>query len=72
MDAQRSATGTARSGGDAYPVVATAGSLYSAAQGTQSLWAMIPGDAVHVVTPALLWVPRSVRAFFANRPERRS
>ena len=56
-----------------YLVVATAGSLYSAAQGTQFLWAVIPGDTVHVAMLALLWVPRSVREFFAaSRLERRS
>lgn len=49
----------------AYLVIATVGSLYSAASGTQFLWAVVPGDAIHVVMLALLWVPRSVRDFFA-------
>lgn len=51
-----------------YLVVATLGSLYSAAQGTQFLWAVIPGDAIHLVMLALLWLPGSVRRFFAAPP----
>lgn len=49
-----------------YLVVATVGSLYSAAQGTQFLWAVIPGDAIHLAMLALLWIPRPVRRFFAS------
>ena len=55
----------------AYLVIATAGSLYSAASGTQFLWAVIPGDAIHIVMLVLLWVPRSVRDFFAVHRSRR-
>lgn len=48
-----------------YLVVATVGSLYSAASGAQFLWAVIPGDAIHLVMLVLLWVPGPVRHFFA-------
>jgi len=48
-----------------YLVIATFGSLYSAAAGTEYLWAVIPGDGVHIAMLALLWLPRSVREFFA-------
>lgn len=51
-----------------YLVIATLGSLYSAAQGTPFLWAVIPGDAVHLAMLALLWLPVSVRRFFAAPP----
>lgn len=48
-----------------YLVVATFFSLYSAAQGSMFLWVVIPTDLLHIVMLALLWVPRSVRRFFA-------
>lgn len=51
-----------------YLVIATLGSLYSAVQGTPFLWAVIPGDAVHLAMLALLWIPGSVRRFFAAPP----
>ena len=49
----------------AYLVVATFGSLYSAGSGSAYLWAVIPSDVLHIAMLALLWVPRSVRRFFA-------
>lgn len=48
-----------------YLVVATVGSLYSAAAGVQFLWAVIPSDGLHIVMLILLWAPASVRRFFA-------
>ncbi|WP_139417526.1 hypothetical protein [Agromyces laixinhei] len=56
----------------AYLVIATLGSLYSAASGSAYLWAVIPGDAIHIIMLVLLWAPRSVRAFFATYSGRRS
>ncbi|QPZ39433.1 hypothetical protein [Paramicrobacterium chengjingii] len=50
----------------AYLVIATFGSLYSAAAGSAYLWAVIPGDSIHVIMLVLLWAPRSVRDFFAR------
>lgn len=50
----------------AYLVIATFGSLYSAASGTAYLWAVIPSDVLHLVMLALLWLPQSVRTFFAS------
>ncbi|PFG31855.1 hypothetical protein [Paramicrobacterium agarici] len=49
----------------AYLVIATFFSLYSAAAGSAYLWAVIPGDSIHVIMLILLWAPRSVRQFFA-------
>jgi hypothetical protein len=46
-------------------VVATLGSVASAAAVPTYLWAIIPGDGVHLVMLVLLWAPRSVRTFFA-------
>jgi hypothetical protein len=48
-----------------YLVVATLGSLASAAAVPTYLWAIIPGDGVHILMLVLLWLPPSVRAFFA-------
>lgn len=48
-----------------YLVVATLGSLASAAAVPTYLWAIIPGDGVHILMLVLLWLPRSVRTFFA-------
>lgn len=48
-----------------YLVIATGGSLYSAAMGDSYLIAVIPTDALHVMMLVLLWAPRSVREFFA-------
>lgn len=48
-----------------YLVVATLGSVASAAAVPTYLWAIIPGDGVHILMLVLLWAPRSVRAFFA-------
>lgn len=50
----------------AYLVIATFFSLYSAAAGSAYLWAVIPGDSIHVIMLVLLWAPRSVREFFAR------
>ena len=55
-----------------YLVIATAGSLYSASKGDSYLIAVIPTDALHVMMLVLLWVPRSVREFFAAHQRRRS
>lgn len=49
----------------AYLVVATAGSVYSATMGGMYLAVVIPTDLVHVIMVTLLWVPPSVRRFFA-------
>lgn len=49
----------------AYLVVATYFSLDSAAKGMMFLWAVIPTDLLHVLMIALLWVPKSVRGYFA-------
>lgn len=55
----------------AYLLIATFGSLYSAAMGAAYLWAVIPGDGVHIVMLVLLWLPPSVREFFrAHRAAR--
>lgn len=56
----------------AYLVIATGGSLYSAAAGTSYLLVVIPTDALHVMMLVLLWLPRSVREFFAAHQRRRS
>lgn len=50
----------------AYLVIATLCSLYSAAAGSAYLWAVIPGDSIHVIMLILLWAPASVRRFFAD------
>ena len=55
-----------------YLVIATAGSLYSATQGDSYLIAVIPTDALHLMMLVLLWVPRSVREFFAAHRRQRS
>ena len=55
-----------------YLVIATAGSLYSAAMGDSYLIAVIPTDALHVMMLALLWLPRPVREFFAAHQRQRS
>lgn len=55
-----------------YLVIATAGSLYSAAMGDSYLIAVIPTDALHLMMLVLLWVPRSVREFFAAHQRQRS
>lgn len=55
-----------------YLVIATGGSLYSAAAGTSYLLVVIPTDALHIMMLVLLWLPRSVREFFAAHQRRRS
>ncbi|TCK26741.1 hypothetical protein EV378_2586 [Pseudonocardia endophytica] len=46
-------------------VLATLGSLDSATRGPGYLWWAIAGDVLHVAIIAMLWVPGSVRQFFA-------
>lgn len=46
-------------------VVLTIGSLFSAAAVPTYLWAVIPGDGIHILMLILLWAPPSVREFFA-------
>jgi hypothetical protein len=46
-------------------VVATANSLDSALKGPEYLWWALGGDVIHLVVIGLLWLPRSVRGFFA-------
>ncbi len=48
-----------------YLVIATAGSLYSAAQGGMYLAVVIPTDVLHLLMLVLLWAPPGVRRFFA-------
>lgn len=55
-----------------YLVIATAGSLYSASKGDSYLMVVIPTDALHAMMLVLLWVPRSVREFFATHQRQRS
>ncbi|WP_147917483.1 hypothetical protein [Ruania zhangjianzhongii] len=55
-----------------YLVIATGGSLYSAAMGDSYLIAVIPTDALHLMMLVLLWVPRSVREFFSAHQRQRS
>lgn len=50
----------------AYLVMATVGSLFSAAAVPGYLWAVIPGDGMHLLMLAVLWLPASVRRFFAG------
>lgn len=49
----------------AYLIIATYFSLYSASKGGMFLWAVIPTDTLHILMIGLLWVPPSVRRFFA-------
>lgn len=49
----------------AYLVIATGFSLISAVAGTDYLMFVIPTDTIHLVMIILLWLPRSVREFFA-------
>ncbi|HIZ34319.1 MAG TPA: hypothetical protein H9815_00965, partial [Candidatus Ruania gallistercoris] len=44
----------------------------SAAMGDSYLIAVIPTDALHLMMLVLLWVPRSVREFFAAHRRQRS
>lgn len=46
-------------------VVTTLGSVFSATAVPSYLWVVIPSDTVHIMMLVLLWVPRSVREFFA-------
>lgn len=48
-----------------YLVLATAGSAFSAMAVPTYLWAVVPGDGIHIIMLVLLWIPRSVRDFFA-------
>ena len=50
-----------------YPVVASILSLISAAEGIEYLVIVIPTDVIHLIMLGLLWLPTSVRAFFAPR-----
>ncbi|OZM79264.1 hypothetical protein [Pseudonocardia sp. MH-G8] len=51
-------------------VLATANSLDSASKGPEYLWWAIGGDVIHLVVLGLLWLPRSVREFFAAHRSR--
>jgi hypothetical protein len=46
-------------------VLATANSVDSASKGPEYLWWAIGGDVIHLAVIGLLWLPRSVRRFFA-------
>ncbi len=50
-----------------YLVVASILSLISAAEGIEYLVIVIPTDVIHLIMLGLLWLPTSVRAFFAPR-----
>jgi hypothetical protein len=47
-------------------VLATLNSLDSATAGPGYLWWAVGGDVLHVVILGLLWIPASVREFFAG------
>lgn len=51
-------------------VVLTVGSLFSAAAVPTYLWAVIPGDTAHILMVIALWVPKSVRDYFARQSDR--
>ena len=55
-----------------YLVIATGASLYSAGAGASYLLVVIPTDALHIMMLVLLWLPRSVREFFAAHQRLRS
>ena len=63
----------ARIGLSIYLVAATCLSLISAVQGGMFLAIVIPTDIIHILMLVLLWVPPSVRQFYAaHRSVRRS
>lgn len=49
-----------------YLILATIGSIFSAMAVPTYLWAVIPGDGIHIIMLLLLWIPRPVRDFFAT------
>lgn len=50
----------------AYLILATLGSLVSAAAGAEYLWAVIPSDAIQLAMIVLLWLPAPSRRFFGS------
>lgn len=48
-------------------VLATANSIESAMAGQEYYWAVIAGDVLHISVLVLLWVPKSVRAYFGRK-----
>jgi hypothetical protein len=52
-------------------VAATANSLDSMLAGPEYVWWAIGGDVIHVIIIGLLWLPKSVRDFFAAHRSRR-
>lgn len=55
-----------------YLLIAVPASLISAAVGGMYIYYVIPSDIAHVVVLALLWLPASVRRFFAAHHAARS